>query len=935
MWKKVVAIIIIAVIIISLAVFFLLKREKPLADSLYKAVPLDAALIINIKNFDDLNRSLLSNNQLWKEMATLPFFDQLNGQFRFIDSLKRLNPSINKLFTQKTPMLVSGHTSGRNDIRLICYFEVPNESDFNEISHFIKNYKGKKLQSSSRKYEEATLHDVVFPEKKDDNFTYAWSHGILLLSHSSLLIEDAVRQLNSKESVLDRKGLAEIIKTAGKSALVNFYFKFEHLSKLAERFIHPKYKTELSYLKNVGSWVELDLNLKPNMLILNGFSFADMARPGFELLFKDQKPVKMEIFSKIPSEVNTFAVFGISDYELFRKNRSQFMDSRNILSSYNHEIQTLKNDYEIDLINSFTGVFDQEAATVLTGPASDTIAQQAFSVIKTKNRDDAEKMLTGFIHDYCSKQNRKASDFMAEFPASNGQNIKVWKLTLGNIPAMLFGNLFSGNENEYCAFSDNYLIFGQSAAGVLTYISKLMPKATVNTNSEFESFSEYFSEQSNFFFYNKPSTSGSFYSNFLKEDVYKQIKTQTEHFDKIQAFAYQFNVSDNGLIYNNIFIKYSPQAPKAQQAQEPETVSENQEKTGREIKLDAPAASKPFLLKNGAGSGPDIFVQDKKNQIYLIGPDGKIRWKIKLSEPILSDIYQIDYFRNGKQQLLFNTRSKLFLIDRNGKNTGKYPIMLKSPATNGLAVFDYDKKLDYRIFIAGEDRKIQAFNKDGALLKGWEPPKTDSKVTQPVQYFRIEGKDFLVFNDKTRLYILDRKGKPVIKLSKPLSLSSNKAGLINGRSLKDARFVVSATKGKVYFIGLDGNIKEDNFGKYPDSHWFDVYDLNGDGVKELIFSWGTNLKVMSQKNKELLSLKTPAKLKYRPAFYEVKANKFKIGLVTTDEKILLYEPSGELKKGFPLNGSTPFSINTVNGGESGFKLVTGCDKNFLNEYPVQ
>ena len=157
---------------------------------------------------------------------------------------------------------------------------------------------------------------------------------------------------------------------------------------------------------------------------------------------------------------------------------------------------------------------------------------------------------------------------------------------------------------------------------------------------------------------------------------------------------------------------------------------------------------------------------------FVIGPDGKIRWKIKLSEPILSDIYQIDYFRNGKQQLLFNTRSKLFLIDRNGKNTGKYPIMLKSPATNGLAVFDYDKKLDYRIFIAGEDRKIQAFNKDGALLKGWEPPKTDSKVTLAVQYFRIEGKDFLVFNDKTRLYILDRKGKPVIKLSKPLSLSS-------------------------------------------------------------------------------------------------------------------------------------------------------------------
>ena len=51
------------------------------------------------------------------------------------------------------------------------------------------------------------------------------------------------------------------------------------------------------------------------------------------------------------------------------------------------------------------------------------------------------------------------------------------------------------------------------------------------------------------------------------------------------------------------------------------------------------------------------------------------------------------------------TANHIHLIDRNGNYVEKYPVKLRSPATNGLAVFDYDKNRDYRMFIAGSDRK--------------------------------------------------------------------------------------------------------------------------------------------------------------------------------------------------------------------------------------
>ena len=50
------------------------------------------------------------------------------------------------------------------------------------------------------------------------------------------------------------------------------------------------------------------------------------------------------------------------------------------------------------------------------------------------------------------------------------------------------------------------------------------------------------------------------------------------------------------------------------------------------------------------------------------------------------DVHQIDLYKNGKLQLLFNTQSKLHLIDRNGNNVEQFPIGLVAKATNGLFV---------------------------------------------------------------------------------------------------------------------------------------------------------------------------------------------------------------------------------------------------------
>jgi len=105
-------------------------------------------------------------------------------------------------------------------------------------------------------------------------------------------------------------------------------------------------------------------------------------------------------------------------------------------------------------------------------------------------------------------------------------------------------------------------------------------------------------------------------------------------------------------------------------------------------------------------------------------------WKVPLREKITGSVYMIDYFRNGKYQLLFSGKNYIHMLDRNGNYVERYPVRLRSPATNSLALFDYDNNLNYRLLIAGEDKMVYAYDKTGSVVKGWKPFKQTEQYIQ-------------------------------------------------------------------------------------------------------------------------------------------------------------------------------------------------------------
>jgi hypothetical protein len=142
--------------------------------------------------------------------------------------------------------------------------------------------------------------------------------------------------------------------------------------------------------------------------------------------------------------------------------------------------------------------------------------------------------------------------------------------------------------------------------------------------------------------------------------------------------------------------------------------------------------------------------------------------------------------------------------------------------------------------------------------------------------------------------------------------------------------------GSVYNFYFDGTVKKVIDNKLGGEHFFVPSDLNGDGKIEYIFTDKKMLLVYSGSGTLEFSEELPVLIDKKPVIYEFSAVDKKIGIVADQtDKIYLFNAKGSLYQGFPLQGTTLFSISSFPGLNARFNLIVGNNDNFLYNYSVK
>lgn len=326
--------------------------------------------------------------------------------------------------------------------------------------------------------------------------------------------------------------------------------------------------------------------------------------------------------------------------------------------------------------------------------------------------------------------------------------------------------------------------------------------------------------------------------------------------------------------------------------------------------------------------GSSLFwvVQDSKNELYRIASGGDILWKRPLGNRVLSEIYPLAYYSDTPTELLFNTQDAIFLLDERGQVISSFPLHLQSPATNGLLLTDFSGLGDYGIFLACENGRIYGFDRHGRPLEGWNPGPEVGRVIHPVQHFQFDKKDYLVaLSQEGLLHVFQRNGTyrfpPVTVGTKVLSAPGIQV-------LSDmARIAVGDGLGKVQIVNGEGNgfVMNTPVGL---NEWveFSFADVTGDERKDYVVMSGNEVAVyyyegekvklwkkflLDHPQDELVAGAIPGEEK---AF---------IGTVSGEKRqIFLWTKEGELWPGFPLAGTSAFSIVRIPEGKL---LVTALD----------
>ncbi len=465
---------------------------------------------------------------------------------------------------------------------------------------------------------------------------------------------------------------------------------------------------------------------------------------------------------------------------------------------------------------------------------------------------------------------------------------------------------------------DDYAIFANDVQSLQDFSAHYFSEKTLSKKLNFISLAENLSSESNILLYSNIEQSENLIKNFLTVSYEKQAEKNKGIFEKFDGFAIQLSTDNNNLFYTNVFLNYNP-------------VTKKENSTIWETRLDTTVSTQPTLVTNHYTMGKEIVVQDEGNEIYLISGTGKILWKKILSEKIISGITQVDALKNNKLQMVFNTESYIYIIDRNGKDLPGFPVKLKAPATNSIAVFDYDKNKNYRMLISCNDLRVYNYEISGLPVKGWEFEKLKNQMKTPFHYLSLDGKDYLIGIDAGgNIYISERNGKKRIDLKTKMFISKNNDFFVDpGKNINKTRLVATDLSGNIIRLYMNGNIENIKIDDFTENHFFSFRDITGDQSAEYIFADNNKLSVYSQEKLRypFFDQTFESKLLHSPLFFEFRENKKKTGIsVNEPDQLFLFDENGKIEEGFPLYGTTPFCIGEIN--NDGVKyLITGTGKN--------
>jgi len=865
-------------------VLYLFNTKTVRRGNLWQMLPNTPALILQTDHAGDFMAKFGNNNEIWNALIRTKGFKHVYQQLTFVDSVFNTNKHWIEQF--KEGELFAAVYPGKDQfLFLLQSKKLPR---IEAIKNFLKTSLGTDFAIIYKHRGNFPIAVIKIFDIATNKSCWLWKmDGSLLFTTQESLMEAAISGYSMQEMHFsDNDGFKAVEKTSGKLVDARLFVYYPVLGQLFSGFTANRFKNVAKNIGQFAGWSETDLMINSQDIIFSGYTQA--GNKSALAHFKNQQPVSLNAYTLFPFNSTFSFTQGFSDFST--------LTGKKISAKFKIAYQA-----DIKKLIKLTG---NDVSLVSNALNSKEIPQKTWAIVQLKNSPRIAQLFKSLA---LKSGNHKLY---------RSGNYSIRKINIDHFLTYLYGERFSTiTQNFYCIIN-GFAVFANSPSALTNLIQYSETGKTLDLDDNYKSFSNNLAGTSNMLIQIRPRSMLGLIDYFLNKKTAASLRDYNSFLQNIQGIAFQYS-HDASLFYTNFYLRYNKSFKEENLAL-------------WKTKLNDAIVGKPFLVKDHKSKKYDIIVFDRGNRMYLINHTGKILWTRLLPQLPLSPIYPVDFYKNGKIQYLFNTKDDLFLIDRKGRYVAGYPIAVHPDATNGLSLFDYTHRKDYRILLAQADKRIYDYTLNGNQVRGWLKPQMQAIVSQKVVRLLAGRKDYIIINDDANhVKIVNRRGQQRIYLKAAVNKAKHSGYYVNKTNNKGL-ILTTNTSGKLVYISANGKLRFTDFGNFSPNHFFLYDDFNGNGFKDFIFVDGNKLKVFDRFKKLLFSYTFNEDITVQPEFFSLGDRQKVLGIVASQEKIIyLFDSKGNILINRGLTGETPFTVGSLNNNRE-VNIITATGSTLYN-----
>lgn len=569
-----------------------------------------------------------SESETWKALKKAKSFAEITQNVETLDSIVQNNKKLLSL-VGKRDLLISLHKTRSTEWDFLIILDMQKISKMDMLKDQIETIM--KLGGGTvtqRNYNGINILEMRDPDTRDILYS-AFVDNHFVASYTSKLLQSAIDS-RANPSIGLNPAFIEADKLVAGKGLVRVFINYAHLPQFMSVYLGGN-NEYIDLFSNSMDFAGLYFNTDKNKMEVKGYTIRkEIADPYITALLNSGKH-KMKAHEIMSARTALYTNIGFDNPLTFIQELEKTLSTNNkeLYNSYMNTRKKLESSFGISLEDHFLSWMSGEFAISQSEPGLLGREPELILAIRAKSIKDARKNM-----EFIEKKIKSLTPIKIKTVTYKDFDINY--IELKGFFRLFFGNLFDKFEKPYYTYVDDYVVFSNKSATLLSFIEDYEQKNLLKNSLGFKQAYSYYNSNSTLFLYTDMHKFYPQLKSMLNAATWSEINSNKDLFYSFPYWSTQI-IGDNELASIHYIMDYTPYNVEEEIAQTVDSDESDEE-------MDENAETEKEQINELERFYIEKFQGNVLREFY---PGGALKSETEVREGKRHGRYR-EYYENGK-----------------------------------------------------------------------------------------------------------------------------------------------------------------------------------------------------------------------------------------------------------------------------------------------